>query len=464
MIAASERAGAGRRLFRFGGAMNALLQDVVVLDFSEYIAGPYCGSLLADMGARVIKIEPPDGAEERRMGNRKRYRGNTRLSLAFNRGKESLSVDLRQEQGRQIVYDLARTADVIVQNFAPGVASKLGVDYDALSKHNPQLIFLSSTAFGEVGPYSRRKGFDIIAHAASGVMSNYADEQGAPRGPGGIPYIDIGTGMLGALAIVSALYHRSRTGQGQKVETSLFATGVALQATQMIQVETLDAQRHAEEVQALKTAYDEGKNHTQIIDRFAEMRLRDDLPDSKRPIEVPDCLHRPTDRQTYPYYRIYRTGDGYLGIAALNKGLRDKVCDLLGIHDPYTDQNSADFSDAVYAQQKELMREIEQRLETQPSDYWVSRLEAAGVPCGRVNYHADMYADPQARSLELIWNLSNRELGNYQAAGAPMRFSKTPVRAGKGAPVLGEHSESVMRGLAYDDAQIAGLKARGVVK
>jgi formyl-CoA transferase len=445
--------------------VNSLLHDVTVLDFSEYIAGPYCGYLLADMGARVIKVEPPDGAEERRLGGAtQRYRGSTRMSLAFNRGKESLSVDLQKAEGREIVYRLVKSVDVVLQNFAPGIAQKIGIDYDTLSKINPRLIFLSSTAFGEVGPYKKRKGFDIIAHAASGVMSNYADEEGAPRGPGGIPYIDIGTGMLNALGIVAALYHRNSTGTGQKIETSLFSTGMALQAMQMIQVASLDSQQHHDEVQILKVAHDQEMNHTQIIDRFAEMRLRADLPDTARPIEVPDCLHRPTDRQTYPYYRVYGTGDGYISIAALNRGLREKVCAVLGMHDEHIDKNNGEISDDAYAQQKEIMRAIETRLKTQSSDYWLALLEGAGVPCARVNYRSDLYSDGQAQALNLVWELENRDLGKYKATGHPIRFSKTPALPTHGAPALGEHSEAVLREFGYSAAEISALRQAGVVK
>jgi len=324
---------------QLGNSVNSLLQGVSVLDFSEYIAGPYCGLLLADLGARVIKVEPPDGAEERRLGAAKRYRGNTRMSLAFNRGKESLSVDLRRQEGRDLIHALVAKVDVVVQNFVPGAAEKLGIDYDTLSGINKKLVFLSSTAFGEVGPYRKRKGFDIIAHGASGVMSNYADEEGAPRGPGAIPYIDIGTGMLNALGIVSALYHRDKTGEGQKIETSLFSTGIALQSMNMIHVDSLDAEQHQEEVRVLRTAHGEGKKHTHIVDQFAEMRLRADQPDTARPIEVPDCLHRPTDRQVYPYYRVYETGDGYISIAALNHSQRAKLCAAVGVADEDVDMN-----------------------------------------------------------------------------------------------------------------------------
>lgn len=444
--------------------MTSLLAGITVLDFSEYIAGPLCGLLLADMGAQVIKIEPPDGAEERRMGSAERYRGNTRMSLAMNRGKRSLCVDLHQAEGRAIVHRLAGQADVVLQNFVPGAAEKLGVDHDTLSRINPRLVFLSSTAFGEVGPYRRRKGFDIIAHAASGVMSNYADELGAPRGPGGPAYIDIGTGMLNALAIVSALLHRDRTGEGQKIETSLFATGMALQAIGLVHIDALDAEQHAQEQAILRTARAEGKKHTHVIDQFNEMRLRKDLPRSARPIEVPDCLHRPTDRQTYPYYRVYETGDGYLGIAALNRKLREKLCAALGIVDPDVQVDGGDVSDEVYFRQKQLMREIESRLKQHANHHWQALLEAAGVPCGPVNYRSDLYTDPQARALDLVWTLHNRELGAYQAAGHPIRFQKTPVTAGAGAPSLGEHSAEVLRAAGYNEQDIARLQQAGTVR
>lgn len=444
--------------------MDALLEGVVVLDFSEYIAGPYCGFLLADMGARVIKIEPPDGAEERRLGSLKRYRGNTRMSLAFNRGKESLSIDLRTEEGRQVVYKLVETADVVVQNFVPGAAEKLGIDYETLSKINKRIIFLSSTAFGEVGPYRKRKGFDIIAHAASGIMSNYADERGAPRGPGGPPIIDISTGMLNALGVVSALYYRERTGEGQKIETSLFSTGMALQAMSMVHIDSLDKRQHEEELRILRTAHSEGKNHTNIIDEFALLRLREELPGTERDIQVPDCLHRPSDRQTYPYYRVYETADGYLSIAALNVHQRERLCKVLDIVDEHVAAGTADISDEIYHHHQEMMAKIEARLRQHGNDHWVAALEEAGVPCGPVNYRAHLHTDPQARELNLIWELENRDLGNYRVTGHPIRFLKTPAVPRKGAPAMGEHTEALLREHGYSDEEIARLRETRVIR
>jgi formyl-CoA transferase len=440
------------------------LSGITVLDFSEYIAGPYCGFLLADLGARVIKVEPPDGAEERRLGNRERYRGNTRMSLAFNRGKESLSLDLRRPEGRDIVYRLLPGVDVVIENFVPSVAEKLGIDHATLSAKNPRLVFVSSTAFGEVGPYRKRKGFDIIAHAASGIMSNYADENGDPRGPGAINYIDIATGVFNALGVVSALLHRERTGEGQKLETSLFATGLALQAQYVVYVEALDRALRERELEVLRTARKAGKRHTHVVDEINEMRLRTDMPSTRRPIEVPDCLHRPTDRQVYPYYRVYPTGDGYLAIAALNRALREKLCATLGLEDPHVSVDLGNATDEAYESQKAMMRKIEARLREEPNAHWLERLEAAGVPCSPINYAANLYEDPQAEALGMMWELENEALGKYKTIGHPVRYSKTPARPKKGAPVVGEDTAAVLLEAGFSEEEIRRYREAGVVK
>jgi formyl-CoA transferase len=440
------------------------LSGITVLDFSEYIAGPYCGFLLADLGARVIKVEPPDGAEERRLGNRERYRGNTRMSLAFNRGKESLSVDLRRPEGREIVYRLLPRVDVVIENFVPSVAEKLGIDHAAMSAHNPRLVFVSSTAFGEVGPYRMRKGFDIIAHAASGIMSNYADENGDPRGPGAINYIDIATGIFNALGVVSALLHRERTGEGQKLETSLFATGLALQAQHVVYVEALDRALRERELDVLATARKSGKRHTHVVDEINEMRLRADMPATRRPIEVPECLHRPTDRKVYPYYRVYPTGDGYLAIAALNRALREKLCATLGLEDPHVDIDLGNATDEAYESQKAMMRKIESRLREQPNAHWLERLEAAGVPCSPISYAANLYEDPQAEALGMMWELENQALGKYKTVGHPVRYSKTPARPTKGAPAVGQDTAGVLTEAGFSEEEIRRFRDAGVVK
>ncbi|MBI4766057.1 MAG: CoA transferase [Deltaproteobacteria bacterium] len=444
--------------------MAALLEGIFVLDFTHWIAGPYAGLFLADMGAEVIKVEPPEGAEERRTGNSKRYHGNTRMSLTLNRGKKGLCVDLKSEEGKKIVYDLVKKADIVIQNYAPGVAKKLGIDYETFSKINDKLIFVSSTAFGESGPYQFRKGFDIIAHAASGIMAGYADEEGNPRGPGGNPYIDLSTAMLNAMSAVSALYYRSQTGIGQKIETCLFNTGMALLATGFIQIEKLDQEMHREMLEILKTAHDHNLRHTQIIDQFSVMRLRNEIPGSTRNVDVPDCNHRPSDRQVYPYYRIYQTKDGYMSIAALTSKQRLKVCEVLGVEDKYAYLDLGNGTDETYFYQKEVMKKMEAVLGQKPLNEWIQVLEEAGVPCGHVNYSVNLFQDPHAIDQNMVWSLENPVSGPYKMMGHPVKFTKTPVKPTKGAPALGEDTVEILKKLGYADAKIEELKAQKIVK
>lgn len=444
--------------------MKQLLDGILVLDFSHWIAGPYAGMFLADMGAEVIKIEPPEGAEERRMGNTERYRGNTRMSLTLNRGKKGFCVDLKQETGKKIVYQLVKKADVVIQNYAPGVALRLGIDYETFSKINDKIIFVSSTAFGESGPYQFRKGFDIIAHAASGIMAGYADELGNPKGPGGSPYIDLSTAMLNAMSVISALYHRTRTGEGQKIETSLFNTGMALQASGFIKIEKLDSEMHEEMKEILRTAREKKMIHTQIYDKFAEMRLRNEQPGSTRPVEVPDCNHRPSDRQVYPYYRIYQVKDGYMSIAALTTKQRASVNEVLGIEDKFAQVEIGDGTDESYFHQKEVMKKMEERLGEKTKDEWIEALENAGVPCGPVNYSVDLYENAHALDMNMVWALENPVSGPYKMVGHPIKFTRTPVKPTRGAPALGENNIEILKSLGYDDNQIEELRKQAVVK
>jgi crotonobetainyl-CoA:carnitine CoA-transferase CaiB-like acyl-CoA transferase len=444
--------------------MKAILEGILVLDFTHWIAGPYAGLFLADMGAEVIKVEPPEGAEERRMGNLQRYQGNTRMSLTLNRGKKGLCVDLKSEEGKKIIYDLVKKADIVIQNYAPGVAEKLGIDYETFSKINDKIIFLSSTAFGESGPYQFRKGFDIIAHAASGIMAGYADEDGNPRGPGGSPYIDIGTAMLNAMSAVSALYYRSQTGIGQKIETCLFNTGMALLATGFIQIDKLDLEMHQEMLDILKNARAKNMRHTQVIDQFAVLRLRNEQPGSTRDVEVPDCNHRPSDRQVYPYYRIYQVKDGFMSIAALTSKQRIKACEVLGIEDQYAYLDLGNGNDETYFYQKEVMKKMEDILGEKPMNEWIQVLEAAGVPCGPVNYSVNLYNDPHAIDQNMVWSLENPVSGPYKMIGHPIKFTKTPVKPTKGAPSLGEDTVEILQKLGYADEKIEELKKKKIIK
>lgn len=445
--------------------MPGILDGIIVLDFSEYIAGPYCGFLLADLGAEVIKIEPPDGSEERKWGRWQRYKGNTRMALCVNRGKKSLCLDVRKEEAKNIIYRMVEKADIVIQNYTPGVAKRLGIDYDTLSAINKGIIFISSTAFGESGPYKTRKGFDIIAHAASGMMAMYSDEDGKPRGPGGSPFIDIGTAMLNSLSAVSALFARTKTGEGQKIETSLFCTGMALRAAGFAKIESLDKEKHQEELEILSNAFREGKTHTEIIDELSYLNLRNEMPKSTRLIEVPDCNHRPADRYSSPYYRVYETANGFMSVAALTTTHREDMCEVIGI---YEKGAGVEFSqiddDVIYNNQLAMKDTFEKRFRERKTEEWIEALEEVGVPCGPVNYSANLFYDPQVKALNMIWDLENSQVGPYQMVGHPIKFTKNPVKPGKGAPTLGEDTISILEKFGYNNDEIKEFKEQKVVK
>jgi crotonobetainyl-CoA:carnitine CoA-transferase CaiB-like acyl-CoA transferase len=271
--------------------------------------------------------------------------------------------------------------------------------------------------------------------------------------------------MLNAMSAIAALYHRSQTGLGQKIETSLFNTGMALQANGFIKIEKLDQEMYAEMSEVLKTAHDNNMRHTQIIDKFSTLRLRNEEPGSTREVEVPDCNHRPSDRQVYPYYRIYQTKDGYMSIAALTAKQRLSTSETLKIEDKYASQDLGNGTDETYFYQKEVMKQMESVLGTRPTNEWIHILEAAGVPCGNVNYAATLFDDPHAIDHNMVWDLENTVSGPYKMIGHPVKFTKTPVKATKGAPVLGEDTTDILKNkLGLSDEKIAELKVRNVVR
>ena len=444
--------------------MDQLLEGVLVLDFTHWIAGPYAGQFLADMGAEVFKVEPPHGAEERRMGRAERYKGNSRMTLSLNRGKKSICLDLKSKEGKQIIFDMVKKADIVIQNYGPGVAKKLGIDYETFAEINDQIIFVSSTAFGESGPYKDLKGFDIIAHAASGIMASFADEQGSPRGPGGAAFIDVGTAMLNAMSAVSALYYRTQTGVGQKIETCLFNTGIALQGSGFLQIDSLDSELHKDMKETIRTARDRGMRHTQIIDEMALMRLRNEDPDSTRDLDLVECNHRPSDRQTFPYYRVYQTKDGYMTIGALVAKQRLSLIETLGVEDKYAEVDLGNGNDDTYFYQKEVMKKIEDALGTKTTHEWMDILEKVGVPCGPFNYGVTLFDDPHAKALDMIWDLENSVLGPYRTMGNPIKFTKTPIKPTHGSPACGEHTDYVLKRLGYPDEKIKELRENKIVK
>ncbi len=294
-------------------AGNWALGGIRVLDLTEYVAGPFAGQMLADMGADVIKLEPPQG-DQWRLSNMVAA-DESRGFLSVNRGKRSIVVDLKAEEGREIARKLALQADVLLSSYRPGVAERLGMDYATLSALNPGLIYCHNTAFGSVGPYAGKAGFDLVAQAMTGIISFESfGKAGKPQGITAAAITDFCSGVFMAYAAACALVQRNVTGVGQEVETSLFASGIALQYRPLLSIDMFDKPPRDELLERLRAASAEGRTREEAM---AEGYARNGAPAIA----------------TNPYYNIYRTKDSHMVIACLNNRLRRASARLLGVDD-----------------------------------------------------------------------------------------------------------------------------------
>jgi crotonobetainyl-CoA:carnitine CoA-transferase CaiB-like acyl-CoA transferase len=428
------------------GQHSGPLAGVRVLDCSEIIAAPFCAMLLSDMGADVIKVEPPEG-ESWRLQNQF-MPGESKSFMSLNRGKRGLAVDLKTSEGREIIHALAREADVMVVNYRPDVPARLGIDYPTLSAINPRLIHASNTAFGRQGPDAHRPGYDIILQAGTGLMSaaGTATAAGVPQTIGGTAVVDFSAALLLAWSICAALYERERSGVGQQIDTSLFAAALAIQTSRFISVEERDSEQRGLLLRRLIEMQADGRPYPEIA--AAAMQARG--------VASPG---------TNLYYRVYQTADGFLAVAALSQPLRDKFCGLLGLTDPRR-------TSGLFAPDSEEARELAVRLvsdaetvfRTRTTEEWLARFDAAAVPAGRVRFVEEMYDDPQVHANDLLAAVEHPLAGPLQMVGPPVRMSRTRLAPQGASPVLGQHTDEIMRALGYDAAHIDDLKARGILR
>ena len=389
------------------------LDGIRVLDVTQVMAGPFCAMLLADLGADVVKIEPPAGDSTRGMPGAS---GTDSPSFnAVNRGKRSVVVNLKAPDGRGVVTRLARAADILVENYRPGVMEALGLDYASLAAVNARLVYASISGYGQSGPMKHKGGFDLVAQGVSGIMSVTGEAGGAPV-KSGIPITDLGAALFALVGILAALEHRHTTGQGQHVDTSLVDAGVGLSVWEA-------------------TEYFSGRG-------------------------VPAPLGS-AHRMSAPY-QAFRCADGFITIGAANDRTFCRLAEVLG-HPEWAD--APEFrADAVRIRHREdLARTIESITLTQPRSHWLALFDANGIPCGPINDYAQVFQDPQVIAREMVVDIEHPTLGSMRTLGSPIKMSATPPDVRRPAPLLGAHTKDVLLEAGFSEEEIQRLIEDGVV-
>lgn len=390
------------------------LEGVRVLDLTNVMAGPYCSMVLGDMGAEVIKVESFEGDTSRRF--EPQVNGESYCFAVLNRNKKSIAVDLKHPRGKALMVQLAGKADIMMENFRPGVVRKLGLDYESLKQHNPGLIYASMSGFGQTGPYGRKGGFDIIAQGMSGIMMMTGYPGGRPAKVG-IAMNDIASGVTALYGILGAYIGRLRHGSGQYLETSLLEAGLAWS-----------------------------------IWEFGAFFGGGELPTAT------GTRHR----RSAPY-QAYRSQDGYVTVGAgsekLWRAFALQVCEKPEwLEDPrFNDPNiRVKNADALEV-------ELEKVLTTQPTAYWVERMDAAGVPGGPVYGYDQILKDPHIKARNMVVDIDHPKIGPMKTLGLPIKSTGALTQIRQPAPWLGQHTEEVLREIGYAEGDVRELFGAGVV-
>ena len=421
--------------------MPGPLNGIKVVEFTEVIAGPLAGMLLADMGAEVIKIEPPWGDPWRLIQSFSPTE--SRPFLAYNRGKKSLTLDLTTPQASAIIEKLILEADVVIANYRPDVAVKLGVDYKTLYKINPALIYCENTAFGRKGPDANRPGYDIIIQAMSGLMASEGKLSGeSPEHIWSSPMIDTTSGFCLAWTICGALFARERTGKGQMIETTLMGTALMLLGSRISQVESMDFFSRRDTVESLSAMRQAGVPFKDLIEIYQEE-------------------HPPTSGTMY--YRAYQTKDNAIAIGCLSDPLRKRLLNILNLTDMRFEPNYDPLSAEASQSDLVLIEQAQYIFKKKTTDAWLELLTNDGIPAGPIRFIEELFDEPQIQANDLITDLEHAEAGQIKMVGLPAKFSETPLVANP-PPSLGQQTDSILEELGFTDHQIQILRTEQVIK
>lgn len=391
------------------------LEGIRVLDLTNVMAGPYCTMVLGDLGAEVIKLESLDGDSTRNF--EPKVNDESYCFAVLNRNKKSISVDMKAPAGKEIVMKLAAQADIVIENFRPGVVKKLGVGYDDVKQVNPGVIYASMSGFGQTGPYGRKGGFDIIAQGMSGIMMMTGHPGGRPAKVG-IAMNDIACGVTTLYGILGALIGKLRHGQGQYLETSLLEAGLAWS-----------------------------------IWEFGAYYGGGELPTAT------GTRHR----RSAPY-QAFRSRDGYVTVGASGDKLWRAFVEQV-VQKPEWLQDPRFEKNPLRVKNVEALQElIESVLVTQTTAHWVEKLDAAGVPGGPVYTYDQTLADPQVQHRRMVYDIEHPVIGPMKTLGLPVKSNGELTAIRKPAPLHGQHTEEVLRAIGYGEGRVRELLAEGVVK
>jgi crotonobetainyl-CoA:carnitine CoA-transferase CaiB-like acyl-CoA transferase len=401
----------------------APLAGIRVLDLSRVLAGPWCTQNLADLGAEVVKIERPGAGDDTRHWGPpylKDEAGQDTTEAAYylsaNRNKYSVALDIATPRGAELVRELARTSDILVENFKVGGLAKYGLDYATLSGINPALIYCSITGFGQTGPYAGRPGYDFMIQGMGGLMSTTGERDDLPGGgpqKAGVAVADLMTGMYSTVGVLAALHERTRSGLGQHIDMALLDCQVAMMANHNLNFMTTGV--------APARA---GNAHQNLVP-----------------------------------YQVFAASDGHLIVAVGNDKQFRAYCNVIGMTELASDPRFSTNPQRVM-NRLQLIPTLAERMATGARDYWLGELERAGVPAGPINTLDQVYDDPQVRAREMRRELPHPSAGTAPIAASPLKFSATPVQYHRPPPTLGQHTEQILRDrLGLSDDAIAALGA-----
>ena len=389
-----------------------MLGDITVLDITTFLSGPFCTMMLADMGASVVKIETPStGCPTRQTPPF--IKEQSAYFMSLNRGKKSITLNLKSERGRKIFFQLADSADVLVENFRPGVMDRLGLDYETLSRRYPRLVYASISGFGNTGPFREKGAYDMVVQGYGGIMSITGNPGGEPVRVG-YSVADLSAGLYGALAVTGALRVRDKTGKGQYLDISMFDCQVALM-------------------------------ENAIARYFATGEIPGPLG-NRHPSIAP--------------FQAFKSATGYFTLTASTDRQFASLCDAAGLPDLKTDERFLTKSDR--ARNVSAINELFGKIFTEkPKEHWIELFERHSIPCGPINNVQELVESPQVQAREMIIELDHEQAGRIRMAGPPIKASLTPLAAQGAPPLLGQDTVSILTRLGYTPEEIGALNAEG---